>query len=147
MGAIGFRRIVYIGYKYDGRSAQYKLLDVNPQIGTTFRLFVDSGGMDVARTVALPASRSRRDGWLRVERWVVENFDLISSPAYIRGRSFTARGWIRRMGAFRRPPGSPQTTCDRSWPCAGDPYDGDWAAWGWGRQYLAILLPPWTFTP
>lgn len=37
MGAIGFRRIVDIGYKYDGRSAQYKLLDVNPRIGTTFR--------------------------------------------------------------------------------------------------------------
>jgi predicted ATP-grasp superfamily ATP-dependent carboligase len=76
---------------------QYKLLDVNPRIGTTFRLFVDSVGMDVVRALyrdltGQPVTQGRL---IEGRKWVVENFDLISSQAYIRDRSLTARGWIR----------------------------------------------------
>jgi D-aspartate ligase len=47
MQEIGYSGIVDIGYRYDRRDGEYKLLDVNPRVGATFRLFVDSNGMDV----------------------------------------------------------------------------------------------------
>jgi D-aspartate ligase len=100
MAAIGYRGILDIGYKFDGRVAEYKLLDVNPRIGTTFRLFVDSAGIDVARALyrdltgqPVPAGRA-----IEGRKWVVENFDLISSPTYIRDGTFTFRGWL---GSYR----------------------------------------------
>jgi len=40
MKAIGYKGILDIGYRYDARDGKYKLLDVNPRIGATFRLFV-----------------------------------------------------------------------------------------------------------
>ena len=40
MQAIGYRGIVDIDYRLDARDGQYKLLDVNPRIGSSFRLFV-----------------------------------------------------------------------------------------------------------
>jgi predicted ATP-grasp superfamily ATP-dependent carboligase len=53
MKAIGYRGPLDIGYKYDDRTGQYKAIDVNPRIGTTFRLLVDTLGMDVARALYL----------------------------------------------------------------------------------------------
>ena len=38
---IGYRGVLDIGYRYDARDGRYKLLDVNPRLGATFRLFVD----------------------------------------------------------------------------------------------------------
>src|SRR5262249_37808160 len=35
MASIGYRGILDIGYKYDSRMSEYKLLDVNPRVGTT----------------------------------------------------------------------------------------------------------------
>lgn len=103
MRAIGYRGILDIGYKYDHRTKQYKLLDVNPRIGTTFRLFVDSAAMDVARALYRDLTGQPVTPGRVVEgrKWVVENFDLISSPAYIRDRSFTVRGWIRSYRGVR----------------------------------------------
>ena len=40
MQALGYRGVLDLGYKYDARSGQYKLLDDNPRVGTTFRLFL-----------------------------------------------------------------------------------------------------------
>lgn len=97
MQAIGYRGILDIGYKYDARCKQYKLLDVNPRIGTTFRLFVDTLGMDVARAlyrdstgqpILLGAPREGR-------KWIVENFDLASSPTYCRDGKLGILKWVR----------------------------------------------------
>ena len=41
MKEIGYRGVLDIGYRYDARDGLYKLLDVNPRLGATFRLFVD----------------------------------------------------------------------------------------------------------
>src|SRR5581483_11963129 len=49
--AIGYAGIVDIDYIYDARDGQYKMLDVNPRIGCTFRLFVSDTGMDVVRAL------------------------------------------------------------------------------------------------
>jgi D-aspartate ligase len=100
MKAIGYRGILDLGYKYDVKTDQYKLLDVNPRIGTTFRLFVDTNGMDVARALYLDLTGQTfvtgepREG----RKWVVENFDLVSSPSYCRHGRIGIRGWI---GSYR----------------------------------------------
>src|SRR6266576_3219412 len=51
MKKLGYKGILDVGYRYDARDGQYKLLDVNPRIGSTFRLFVAENGMDVARAM------------------------------------------------------------------------------------------------
>lgn len=96
MAAIGYRGILDIGYKLDSRTREYKLLDVNPRVGTTFRLFVDSAEMDVVRALYLDLTGHKVRAGRVVEgrKWVVENFDAVSSPTYIRDGSFTFRGWL-----------------------------------------------------
>lgn len=100
MAAIGYRGPLDIGYKYDERTEQYKTIDINPRIGMTFRLLVDSIGMDVARSLYLDLTGQPvltgepREG----RKWVVENFDLVSSPSYCRLGGLGIRGWI---GSYR----------------------------------------------
>jgi predicted ATP-grasp superfamily ATP-dependent carboligase len=53
MKELGYKGILDIGYRYDARDGRYKVLDVNPRIGATFRLFVDQNGMDAARAMYL----------------------------------------------------------------------------------------------
>jgi len=97
MKVIGYRGILDLGYKYDIKTNQYKLLDVNPRIGTTFRLFVDTKGMDVARILYLALTgQDFSTGTLQEGRkWVVENFDLISAPIYCRDNEQGIREWLR----------------------------------------------------
>lgn len=97
MKAICYRGPLDIGYKYDDRTGQYKTIDVNPRIGTTFRLLVDTLGMDVARALYQDltgqpvVTGEPHEG----RKWVVENFDLASSPRYCRDDRLGIRGWMR----------------------------------------------------
>ncbi len=97
MQAIGYCGPLDIGYKYEARSGQYKAIDVNPRTGTTFRLFVDSMGMDVVRACYLDMTGQKvACGEMRPGRkWMVENFDLVSSPRYIRQEKLGLGGWLR----------------------------------------------------
>jgi len=96
MKAIGYRGILDIGYKYDDRTKKYKAFDANPRIGSTFRLFVDSNGLDVARTLYLDITGqpilagTAREG----RKWIVENFDLIASPRYWRDEKQGLLAWL-----------------------------------------------------
>jgi len=133
MTVIGYRGILDIGYKYDHRTLQYKLLDVNPRIGTTFRLFVDSNGTDVARALYLDLTgQPVPPGRLREGRkWVVENFDLITSPAYLRDGSFTALSWVRSFAGVQ----------EGAWFAAGDPrpfLSMCWRSLQWGLSRLGL---------
>ncbi len=103
MKTIGYRGILDIGYRYDARDGQYKLLDVNPRIGATFRLFVDDCGTDVLRALYLdltgqevPAS-SPHEG----RRWVVEPLDIASSLTYGRRGDITMGTWARSFRGVR----------------------------------------------
>jgi D-aspartate ligase len=89
MKAIGYRGVVDMGYRYDARDGSYKLLDVNPRIGATFRLFVDPAGTDVLRALYLdmtgqpPRPRTAaREG----RRWVVEHHDAVEMAGALRRR-------------------------------------------------------------
>lgn len=94
---VGYRGIVDIGFRYDQRDGQYKLLDVNPRIGATFRLFAAADGLDVARCLYLDLtgqpipSSPVRDG----RRWVVENRDPVSSAVYVRDGQLTVGEYLR----------------------------------------------------
>jgi predicted ATP-grasp superfamily ATP-dependent carboligase len=49
----GYRGIVDMGLRFDERDGQYKVLDVNPRVGATFRLFSAADGTDVVRAMYL----------------------------------------------------------------------------------------------
>jgi predicted ATP-grasp superfamily ATP-dependent carboligase len=84
MKAIGYKGILDIGYRYDARDGSYKVLDVNPRVGATFRLFVSDTGMDVVRALylnmtGLPVTC----GQICLGRkWIVEDLDTVSCVRY-----------------------------------------------------------------
>ncbi|HEV2245142.1 MAG TPA: carboxylate--amine ligase [Terriglobia bacterium] len=97
MQAVGYRGILDIGYRYDARDDLYKVLDVNPRIGATFRLFVGENGIDVARALYLDLTGQEVVARPAVEgrKWVVEDLDLVSSYRYYREGSLSLAGWVR----------------------------------------------------
>jgi D-aspartate ligase len=99
MKAVGYRGILDIGYRYDARDGLYKVLDVNPRIGATFRLFVGANGMDVARALYLDLTGQPVPSSSTVEgrKWIVEDLDLVSSYRYFREGGLTVRGWLKSL--------------------------------------------------
>src|SRR5712692_5364128 len=97
MKALGYKGVLDIGYRYDRRDGSYRLLDVNPRIGATFRLFVDADGLDVAAALYLDligrpcVAKVGRPG----RRWIVENSDLLAAAEYMRDDRLSWREWIR----------------------------------------------------
>jgi predicted ATP-grasp superfamily ATP-dependent carboligase len=99
MKAAGYSGIVDIDYRFDGRDGLYKVLDVNPRIGATFRLFASPGGLDVARCLYLdqtcqPLPSAALD---EGRKWVVED-RYLKCLRYRRDESFSVREWA---GALR----------------------------------------------
>jgi predicted ATP-grasp superfamily ATP-dependent carboligase len=103
MKALSYRGILDIGYRFDDRDGQYKLLDVNPRIGGTFRLFVGTNGMDVLRALYLDLTGSQvpLSTAQAGRRWLVDPLDLASSATYRRRGDITARSWIRSFRGVR----------------------------------------------
>jgi D-aspartate ligase len=103
MRELGYRGILDIGYRFDARDGEYKLLDVNPRIGATFRLFVGDDGTDVLRALYLdltgqevPATTARPG-----RRWVVEPLDVSSTIVYRRHGDITLGAWLRSFRGVR----------------------------------------------
>jgi predicted ATP-grasp superfamily ATP-dependent carboligase len=99
MSAVGYTGILDCGYRYDRRDGLYKLLDVNPRIGSTFRLFVDTNGLDVARVWYSDLTGQPIDAGESVEgrRWLVEDIDLVSSLRYMREGALGPLAWLRSL--------------------------------------------------
>ncbi|MHC1783840.1 MAG: hypothetical protein AB9891_13995 [Anaerolineaceae bacterium] len=99
MKAVGYRGILDIGYKHNPKNGKYYLLDPNPRLGATFRLFVDTAGMDVVRAMYLdltgqPVEQSPvKEG----RKWLAEPFDVISSLRYFRDGKLK---WIEWAASF-----------------------------------------------
>ncbi|MBI3670216.1 MAG: carboxylate--amine ligase [Acidobacteria bacterium] len=100
MKAVGYRGILDIGHRYDARNGQYKILDVNPRIGATFRLFVATNGMDVTRALYLDLSGQPvpPSTFQEGRKWFVEDKDVTSSYHYHRDGKLTFGQWV---GSFR----------------------------------------------
>jgi D-aspartate ligase len=118
MKSIGYRGVLDIGYRYDARDGQYKVLDVNPRVGATFRLFVGENTMDVVRALyqdmtGQPVSpTSTPEG----RKWIVEDLDLFSLLRCPRAGRIGIGEWIRSLheaeeGAY--------IALDDLWPIAG----------------------------
>jgi D-aspartate ligase len=97
--AIGYRGIVDMGYRHDSRDGQYKLLDVNPRVGATFRLFEDTSGLDVVKAMYMDLTGHWFEASEAQEgrRWIVENYDLVSSFRYLRDGRLGPGGWVRSL--------------------------------------------------
>lgn len=99
MEAIGYRGIVDLGFRFDARDQTYKIYDVNPRIGATFRLFVDDAGMDVSRALYLDMTGQHvQPGRIREGRkWIVEDCDLVSSVRYYRDKRLRVGEWVSSL--------------------------------------------------
>jgi D-aspartate ligase len=102
MRAIGYRGILDIGYRRDSRDGSYKVLDINPRIGCTFRLFA-AGEMDVARALYLdltgqPVPRVESSSG---RKWLVEDFDFLSALRAWREGSLCCGEWIRSFAGVQ----------------------------------------------
>jgi len=96
MKGIRYKGILDIGYRYDRRDGLYKVLDVNPRIGCTFRLFTSVDGLDVARALYLSLTKQPVPRTQSVEgrRWVVEDFDAFSSLSAWIGGTLPLKEWV-----------------------------------------------------
>jgi D-aspartate ligase len=97
MESIGYKGILDIGYRYDKRDGKYKVLDINPRIGTTFRLFVANNGLDVARAEYLDLTGQHVPTSQMIEgrKWLVEEADLVSSIRYYHDKNLTFGQWAK----------------------------------------------------
>jgi predicted ATP-grasp superfamily ATP-dependent carboligase len=99
MQGLGYRGIVDMGFRFDARDGKYKLLDVNPRLGSTFRLFAAPDGSDVARAMywdltgrpvpPMSAQPSRT--------WLDEAHDVAEAVWLVRGRQLSLAGWARSV--------------------------------------------------
>lgn len=98
MEAIGYRGCVGVGYRYDARDGQYKLLDVNPRVSGVFRLFSGRNDVDVVRACYLDLTgqhaptTSLRPG----RKWLLED-DVFPAFRAVRNGDLTVRQWARSL--------------------------------------------------
>jgi len=113
MKAVGYKGILDIGYRLDARDGQYKVLDINPRIGQAFRLFVADNDHDVARALYLDFTNQPQPEVVRREgrRWMIEDFDLISSLHYYQEGSLRPLEWLRSFSGVQ----------ESAWFCWKDP--------------------------
>ena len=97
MAGVGYRGILDCGYRFDRRDGLYKLLDVNPRVGATFRLFVGDDSADVVRAQYLdltgqpvPPSKLRAG-----RRWVAEPNEAVSFIESARDGGVSPGAWVR----------------------------------------------------
>jgi predicted ATP-grasp superfamily ATP-dependent carboligase len=99
MAATGYSGIVDMGFRYDARDGRYKLLDVNPRIGATFRLFVAGNGLDVVRAqyLDLTGQEVPAGGVVDGRKWIVEPTDLASAALLRREGELGVRQWLTSL--------------------------------------------------
>ena len=104
MKALGYRGVLDIDYCYDARDGLYKVLDVNPRVGSTFRLFAGKDGaedeVDVVRALYRDLTGQSVHAATAPEgrKWLVEDFDLLACLRYRRDGVLAMREWI---GSYR----------------------------------------------
>jgi len=101
MEAVGYQGILDIGYRFDPRDGRYKVLDVNPRVGQAFRLFVAQNDMDVVKSLYLDLTGQPQFPIVPREgrRWLIEDFDVISSLHYYQEGKLRPLQWLR---SFKR---------------------------------------------
>jgi len=103
MREIGYRGILDIGYRFDARDREYKVLDINPRVGATFRLFVGERGMDVVRAMychmaGLPVPPDQLQPG---RKWMVEDMDTVSLFRYRVRHEITLTQWWQSLSGVQ----------------------------------------------
>jgi D-aspartate ligase len=99
MKSIGYKGPLDLGYRFDVRDGRYKVLDINPRVGATFRLFVGDNGIDVVRATYLDMTRQQvvaspaREG----RKWLAEDCDWFSALRYYRDGKLSFGDWRRSL--------------------------------------------------
>lgn len=96
---IGYRGIMDLDLRLDGRDGRYKLLDFNPRVGAQFRLFSTDTGIDVVRALHLDLTGRRPCGGQPIEgrTFILDIQDLLASWAYYRSGDLSVRDWLRSL--------------------------------------------------
>lgn len=99
---LGYSGIVDMDFCYDARDRRYKLLDVNPRLGGTFRLFA-SGSLDVVRALHLDLSGRPVPSapCLDGRKWLDEAADLSACNELLRTHRFSFASWGRSLSGVR----------------------------------------------
>lgn len=99
LSEVGYRGIVDMDFCFDARDGRYKLLDVNPRLGSTFRLFAADNGLDMVRAMhldltgrAVPTSAISNG-----RRWIDERSDLVTALRLASEGSLRLAPWLRSM--------------------------------------------------
>ena len=81
---LGYRGIVDLDWRLDQRDGRYKLLDFNPRVGSQFRLFETTAGIDVVRAQHLDLSGRDVPTGAQVDgrRFVLDHLDPPARWAY-----------------------------------------------------------------
>jgi D-aspartate ligase len=103
--AIGYRGIMDLDLRLDGRDGRYNLLDFNPRVGAQFTLFSTDTGIDVIRALHLDLTGRRPCGGRPIEgrTFTLDIQDLFAGWAYYRSGDLRVRDWLRSLrGADQR---------------------------------------------
>ena len=101
MQGVHYHGIIDMGFRFDARDGIYKLLDVNPRVGSTFRLFSAPDGADVVRAMYLdltgrPAPAATAEPG---RSWLDEPHDVAAALRLVRARKLSLRSWARSVGS------------------------------------------------
>jgi predicted ATP-grasp superfamily ATP-dependent carboligase len=100
---LGYWGPVDVDLKFDRRDNSYKVLDVNPRIGSSFRLFSDQTGIDVVRTLYLDMTQQEIPAMSvpNGRKWFVEDDDFVSALQYRRDGRLSTKQWIESLRGIR----------------------------------------------
>jgi len=101
--AIGYRGALDIDVRRDYRDGKYKILDVNPRVGASFRLFVDSNDLDTARALYLDLTGQTISPTAPQygRKWLVEDLDVACSIRYGRCGELNLLEWLSSLRGVR----------------------------------------------
>jgi D-aspartate ligase len=96
---VQYRGIVDMGFRFDARDGRYKLLDVNPRLGSTFRLFSAADGADVVRAMYLDLTGRPVPAAAAVpgRTWCDEPHDVVAAWRLVRARDLSLGAWARSV--------------------------------------------------
>jgi D-aspartate ligase len=97
--ASGYHGVIDADFIHDRRDGRWKLIDINPRVGATFRLFVDKNGTDCVRALYLDltgqAPPATAPDWQR--KWLVEDKDLLSALWSVRRGQLSMGEWLKSL--------------------------------------------------
>lgn len=101
--SISYCGAVDIDFIYDERDAKYKILDINPRVGASFRMFVGTNGIDVVRAKYLDITNQPVHFSKPPEgrKWFVEDKDLLSSVRYYKNGELKFREWFNSLNGVK----------------------------------------------